>query len=213
MGADLSVDVRLTWGEAHPRLVLASNAGCVAVVGPSGSGKTTFLRVLAGVERRIVGSVRALGQVWAAPGVYVPAWTRRVGWVPQDALLFPHLSVRENLGYGGAADATDVAALAEVAAWLGVTSLLDRAPRNLSGGERQRVALGRAILSRPRLLLLDEPFASLDRVLARRLADELAERCRGGGVPVVLVTHDDRDLAAFDAEVWEFCEAGALRRA
>lgn len=206
MGADLDLDVRLTRAGPSRALRLRSDADCIGIVGPSGAGKSTLLRVLAGVERAIVGSVRALGQAWEGNGVRVPAWERGVGWLPQDALLFPHLSVRENLGYAGGGD------VSEVANWLGITTLLDRAPRNLSGGERQRVALGRALLARPRLLLLDEPFAALDRVLARRLAGELAERCRAGGVPVVLVTHDERDLSVFDAEVWAFGEGGELGR-
>ena len=203
MGADLLIDLRLPVGVGSVALRLASDAAVVGVVGPSGAGKSTLLRVLAGLERRGVGSVRALGEAWQTPGRFVPPWQRRVGWVPQDAVLFPHLSVRENLGYAGANPAS---AIEEIASWLGVENLLTRAPRHLSGGERQRVALGRALLARPRLLLLDEPFSALDRPLRNRLARELAARCRGAGLPVVLVTHDEADLAAFTAERWDFAQ-------
>lgn len=201
MGVELSIDIRLPIGSGSVPLRLASSAQAVGVVGPSGAGKSTLLRVLAGLERRAQGTVRALGEVWQDSGRFVPPWQRGAGWVPQDAVLFPHLSVRENLAYAGAVPA---AAAEEMAGWLGLTPLLDRAPRHLSGGERQRVALGRALLARPRLLLLDEPFSALDRPLRARLARELAARCRGRALPVVLVTHDEADLVAFGAERWCF---------
>ena len=134
----------------------------VAILGPSGSGKSTLLRALAGLEPNAKGHVSFGDEVWldSNAGIYTPAWERRVGWVPQDALLFPHLSLRENLAYAGAGP-SEVESMAES---LLLSDLLDRRPRFLSGGERQRVALGRALLSAPRMLLLDEPFSALDRV-------------------------------------------------
>lgn len=197
----LDVDLRLPMG-LHAQVRSAARA--VGVVGPSGGGKTTLLRALAGVERRGVGTVRVLGEEWQGAG-FLPAWERRVGWVPQEGLLFPHLDVRKNMTYAGS-DGLD-----EVAALLGVGALLNRAPRNLSGGERQRVALGRALLSRPRLLLLDEPFAALDRTLRVRLSADVAAWCARRTLPVVLVTHDERDLEPFGAERWEIVD-GRLRQ-
>lgn len=196
---ELHVDVRVRGGRA---LQLRSEADAVGIVGPSGVGKSTLLRVLAGVEPRVTGTVRARGETWLAPGVEVPAWLRRVGWVPQDGLLFPHLTVRENLAYAAQEDVVAVAGL------LGVAPLLDRSPRHLSGGERQRVALGRALASAPRLLLLDEPFAALDRALRARLAEDVAAWCQQRRLPVVLVTHDESDLVPFVAERWVYEEAG-----
>jgi len=199
--ADLSLPV----GRPGLRVAVSTDAPCVGLVGPSGAGKSTLLRVIAGVERRATGTLTVFGERWAGPGVHRPAWERRVGWVPQDAALFPHLDVRANLTYAGRDG------LAELGAWLELDDLLDRAPRGLSGGERQRVALGRALLARPRICLFDEPFAALDRTLRERLARELSAWCAARGVRVWLVTHDERDLAPFEAERWEI-GLGEVRR-
>lgn len=202
----LHVDVRVPLGGGLLEARLSSASRTVGIVGPSGRGKTTLLRLLAGIERRGEGTVRACGETWQDPRTHLPPWRRGVGWVPQDALLFPHLDVRANLAYGG-----DRASVQATARFLGVEALLDRMPRHLSGGERQRVALGRALISRPRVLLLDEPFAALDPPLRARLGRQTADRCQEQGILTVLVTHDERDLAAFEAERWEIRD-GAVQR-
>ncbi|MES2644414.1 MAG: ATP-binding cassette domain-containing protein [Myxococcota bacterium] len=210
MGADptLHVAVTLTIGATALTLDISSGAAAIGVVGPSGVGKSTLLRVVAGLERGAVGSVSFAGDVWQGPAdtPFVPPHLRRVGWVPQDGVLFPHLSVRENLAYAARMPVEPVAEL------LGVASLLARRPRHLSGGERQRVALGRALCTAPRLLLLDEPFSALDRPLRARLAADVAGWARAHAVAILLVTHDERDLEAFDAEVWEIEGGAATRR-
>lgn len=183
---------------------MASSAPILVISGPSGSGKTTLLRALAGVETRAAGRIAFGGEVWQDVGVFLPPWKRRVGWVPQDGLLFPHLSVRENLGY------TASSGIGGVAEALGIAGLLDRYPRNLSGGERQRVAIGRAILANPRLLLLDEPFAALDRATRARVSAWIASWV-GEGRMLVLVTHQP-EADGIGGEAWEI-EDGRLRSA
>ena len=146
-------------------------------------------------------------EVWldSDAGLNVPAWERRVGWVPQDALLFPHLSLRENLAYAGAGQ-SEVESMAES---LFLSGLLDRRPRFLSGGERQRVALGRALLSAPRVLLLDEPFSALDRPLRSEIAAMVRTFARDSGTPIVLVSHDEHDAELLADERWVLV-AGSL---
>jgi len=206
-GIRVDVTIPLTGRDLQMRL--ETRSGALAIVGPSGAGKSTLLRILAGVERRARGTVEVNGRTWQDPGrgIVVPAWERRVGWVPQDVLLFPHLSVRENLGYAGAATAE----IQEIARLLQVGDLLDRRPRRLSGGERQRVALGRALLSDPALFLLDEPFSALDRPLRAQVSATVREAARVRGIPLVLVSHDEEDAAALAGERWHLSD-GMLTR-
>ncbi len=208
-GPILEVDVRVPLGAGELSVRLESRVLNVAVFGPSGGGKSTLLRTLAGVERRASGRVRVNGQVWLDTGkaLFVPPWERGVGWVPQDYLLFPHLSVRENLGFGGGSRGE----IEEVARRLFVDHLLDRRPRRLSGGEQQRVALGRALLRNPRLLLLDEPFSALDRPLRNRVGAELKAFIQERNIPLLLVSHDEADAAALAQEHWLLSQ-GTLER-
>lgn len=205
----LELAVRLRFGGLSLCAELRTEQRAVAVVGASGAGKSSLLRVLAGVERRAEGRVAVAGQSWldSDRGIFLDPWERRVGWVPQDDLLFPHLTVRENLAYAGAM-ASEVE---ETAALLSVRPLLDRRPRNLSGGERQRVALGRALLSRPSLLLLDEPFSALDRPLRLDLVRRVRELAERSAMGLVLVSHDEGDAASLADERWLLSE-GELTR-
>ncbi len=200
----IEVDVRLDRGGFRLDCAFRSAADALALFGRSGSGKSTVLAMIAGLLRPDEGRIVVDGEtlVDVARGVFVPAHRRRVGLVFQDALLFPHLSVRGNLDYGRrfarsgrAVDADAVIGL------LGIGHLLDRRPAGLSGGERQRVAIGRALLSAPRLLLLDEPMASLDFERRReimpyivRLRDELKW-------PLVYVSHAVDEVARVAREV------------
>lgn len=213
MGADgfrgWALDVEVDFGERRLALRLETASTAVAIVGPSGAGKSTLLRVLAGVERRVEGSVVFDETPWfdSRKGVSVAPWERRVGWAPQEASLFPHLSVAENLGYGGATP-EEVHSKADL---LEVGHLLDRRPRRLSGGERQRVAVGRALLASPALLLLDEPFSALDRPLRDKLAGKVREWASAAGVPLVLVSHDESDSRVLADEQWHLAD-GVLER-
>ncbi len=202
--AGLKLDVEVPLDPRPLVAKLETVSSTVAIVGPSGAGKSTLLRVLAGVERRARGIVAVDGETWldSSAGTYVPPWLRGVGWVPQEGSLFPHLTVRENLGYAGAS----LEDVQDTASFLEVSGLLARTPRWLSGGERQRVALGRALLASPRMLLLDEPFSALDRPLRAKLSALIREWAEARNVPIVLVSHDDEDTRILADEQWHLAE-------
>lgn len=185
-------------------LSISSEARTLCLFGPSGSGKTTCLESVAGLLKPSDGLLRFDGLTLFGPGVNLPPRARGVGYLPQDAPLFPHLSVRENLVYG--ARETDPLPLARA---LGIDSLLDRRARKLSGGEQRRVALGRALLVEPSILLLDEPFSGLDAPLRARLLTYVAQLA----VPrVLLVTHDPRDAIGLADEVVRIEEGREVER-
>ena len=187
------LDVTLRRGERDMALAFRSEAGATVLVGPSGAGKTSVLHAIAGLIRPSRGHVRVGGETLFDSGARVDmaAQRRRAGYVFQDTRLFPHLSVRANLLYG----APDEEALAETAAMLDIAGLLARRPASLSGGEARRVAIGRALLMRPRFLLLDEPTVSLDAVRREEVL-RAVERVRdAAGVPVLMVTHDPAEAA------------------
>lgn len=165
--------------------------GVSALFGASGSGKTTLLRCIAGLEKAAGGSLRVSGEVWQGHGKFLPVHLRRLGYVFQEASLFPHLSVRGNLEYGyrRLAAAERKVGFEQVIEWLGLVSLMGRNTTGLSGGERQRVAIGRALLASPRLLLLDEPLSALDGASRQEIFPYL-ERLHGElDIPVLYVSH------------------------
>ncbi len=171
----------------------------VCLFGPSGCGKTTLLRIAAGLEHLQEGEVRLGGAVLAAPGRETPPEQRPIGFVFQDYVLFPHLTVEKNIAFGlkGAGDAK--ARIAGQLSAFGIEELAKRFPHELSGGQQQRVALARAIARKPKALLLDEPFASIDVALRRRLREELRRVLKEQKAAVLLVTHDaDEALALGD---------------
>lgn len=164
----------------------------VCLFGPSGCGKTTLLRIAAGLERLQEGAVRLDGATLATPEASTPAERRPIGFVFQDFVLFPHLSVEKNIAFGLAGLAADERAKrigAELAA-VDLRSYKDRFPHELSGGEQQRAALARAFARRPRAMLLDEPFASIDVALRQRLRGDMRRLLKERGTPTILVTHD-----------------------
>lgn len=162
--------------------------------GPSGAGKTTVLRCLAGLERPDAGSIRCGDDLWFdhESSVCVPPQRRDVGYLSQDYALFPHLNVERNIGYGlrGLTPEERTSRVAAMTGRLGLAGLESRLPRQLSGGEQQRVAVARAVVRRPQLLLLDEPLSALDLPTRSRLRGELRRLLLQFGVPVLLVTHD-----------------------
>ena len=193
-----SVDVTLRQGTfALAANFAAPTPGVIALFGRSGSGKTTLVNIVSGLLQPDAGSVRLDAQLLTdtASGTAVPVEQRRIGYVFQDARLFPHLSVEGNLRYGQQrATGSHEIGFDEVVQLLGLAGFLARRPQQLSGGERQRVALGRALLSQPRLLLLDEPLASLD--LPRReevlpYLEALRERLK---IPILYVSHQFEEV-------------------
>jgi len=193
MSAILEVDIEHRLGAFALDIHFRSGRGLTALLGRSGAGKTSVVNVIAGLVRPERGRIVVDGSVLidTARGIRAPAHRRRVGYVFQEDRLFPHLTVRQNLLFGRwfAPGPAPAARLDDVVDLLGIGTLLDRRPGRLSGGEKQRVAIGRALLASPRLLLMDEPLASLD---ARR-KDEIfpyIERLRDqAGVPIVYVSH------------------------
>ncbi|WP_210481189.1 ABC transporter ATP-binding protein [Naasia sp. SYSU D00948] len=165
----------------------------VAVLGPSGCGKTTMLRAIAGHLPLRAGRIAVGDRILSAPGHTVRPEKRGVGWVPQEGSLFPHLSVRDNIAYGLRSGQGRKERVEELAELVGLGELLDRAPHQLSGGQGQRVALARALAPRPDLLLLDEPFAALDRKLRAALRVDVAELLRTQRTTALLVTHDQEE--------------------
>jgi molybdate transport system ATP-binding protein len=194
----LVVEVEKKLGEFTLNALFASESGATVLFGPSGAGKTSVINMIAGLLRPDRGRITLDDEVLFddAARIDVPVWRRRIGYVFQEGRLFPHLSVKHNIDYGRwmGGHAADAAAFARVVALLDIGHLLDRRPGKLSGGERQRVAVGRALLMRPRLLLLDEPLASLD---ASRKQDILPylERLRDEAmVPMIYVSHDAAEV-------------------
>jgi molybdate transport system ATP-binding protein len=205
------VSVAISQGSFRLDFAVSCEARALALYGPSGSGKTSVLEVIAGIRRPRRGRVAIGGRVLfdAAAGVDVPTRHRRVGYVPQDALLFPHLDVRRNILYGSPDE--DWSSAAPVVERLGIAHLAARPVADLSGGERQRVALSRALASRPDILLLDEPLAALDRAMKQvvlGLLVDLRDRLR---LPMVYVTHVNDEAAAITdyAVVLDSGRAGA----
>jgi molybdate transport system ATP-binding protein len=201
----IAVAVLHRQGDFTLDVAFESDAHVVALFGPSGSGKTTLLHVMAGLIRPQDARVSIGGRVLTdtGAGIAVPAHRRRVGYVFQDGRLFPHLTVRQNLLYGRwfTPKRERYGSLDEIVSLLGLAPLLKRDPRTLSGGEKQRVAIGRALLASPRLLLMDEPLASLD---AARKAETLPyiERLRDElRIPIVYVSHSAEEVERLAQEV------------
>jgi iron(III) transport system ATP-binding protein len=169
----------------------------VALLGPSGSGKTTLLRVIAGFERPDAGRVAIGGRPVAGNGTWVEPERRRIGMVFQEGALFPHLTVAGNVGFG----ASGRARVAECLELVGLAGRAGSYPHELSGGERQRVALARALAADPEVVLLDEPFASLDAGLREALRQEVVEILRTAGTSALLVTHDQAEALSLAATV------------
>ena len=196
----LSIEnIHISMGRFSLQVSLGLNEKVTGIFGPSGAGKTTLLEIIAGLRRPQAGNIQLKDQVLVdrVNRVWVPPEQRRIGYVPQDLALFPHMSVRKNLlycaGEGGQFD--------HIVAEFQLQDLLARYPASLSGGEKQRVAIGRALMTEPRLLMLDEPLSNLDQDLKER-GMELFRRVRDHfATPILYVTHDADEIVKLCDEV------------
>jgi molybdate transport system ATP-binding protein len=168
--------------------------GVTALFGASGSGKTTVLRCIAGLER-LKGRLSFRGEPWQQEGVFRPAYLRPVGYVFQEPSLFTHLSVRQNLEFGLKRSPQLRIGMGDVVTFLGLGPLLGRSTLKLSGGERQRVAIGRALLSQPELLLMDEPLSGLDAGAKSEILPYLERLHQLMAIPILYVSHDAGEVA------------------
>lgn len=179
--------------------------GITVILGASGAGKTSLLRCVAGLDRADQARIEMGGVLWQddQQGVFVPTWQRALGYVFQEASLLPHLTVKQNLTYGlkRIGSSTPMHSLAQAIELLGIGHLLERSPAGLSGGERQRVALARALASQPRILLLDEPMASLDAARRQEILPWLEKMRDELHLPMLYVTHAANEAARLGAHM------------
>lgn len=209
----LTVDIRktLVTRERRFELCVSFTGNCPRIVlfGPSGAGKTLTLQAIAGLLRPDSGTITLRGEPLfdAGRGIDVPARARRAGYLFQDYALFPHLNVRQNVSFAlrrGWFNPRARERAHEVDYWLDafdLTGVAGSYSAQLSGGQKQRAALARALVSEPRILLLDEPFAALDAGMRERMRRELLELLTRLDIPMVLITHDEADVAAFGDQV------------
>jgi molybdate transport system ATP-binding protein len=201
----LAVDVRHRLGTFTLETAFESAGRLTALFGHSGSGKTTLVNLIGGLQRPDAGRITVDGRtlVDTAAGRFVPAHRRRIGYVFQDARLFPHLTVRQNLAYGRffAPRAERWADVPRIVEMLGIGALLDRRPGRLSGGEKSRVAIGRALAASPRLMLMDEPLASLDEARKAEILPYVERLRDEAGIPIVYVSHAIAEVARLATDV------------
>jgi molybdate transport system ATP-binding protein len=201
----LAVDVEKKLGSVQIAVRFATTGSATALFGPSGAGKTSVVNMIAGLLKPDRGRI-ALGDTVlfdsAAP-IDVPAHRRRIGYVFQEGRLFPHMTVAQNLDYGRRMSGlpADDTERERIVALLNIGGLLTRRPGHLSGGERQRVAFGRALLMKPRLLLLDEPLASLDRARKLEILPYLARLRDQSQVPMIYVSHQAGEIQRLCSQV------------
>jgi molybdate transport system ATP-binding protein len=201
----LRVDVKKQLGEFVLEASFESEGRVTGLFGASGAGKTSLVNMIAGLLRPDRGMIAIDGEIVddIANGIHVPAWRRRIGYVFQDARLFPHLDVRQNLDYGRRMNGLteDAEQRKRVTDLLDIGHLLDRRPGKLSGGERQRVALGRALLAKPRLLLLDEPLGALDESRRAEILPYLVRLRDEARIPMVYVSHDAAEMRQLATQI------------
>ncbi len=201
----LHVDISKQLGDFSLEASFTSQGRVTGLFGASGAGKSSLINIIAGLLKPDRGVIAIDGEILddTTARVHVPPHRRRIGYVFQDSRLFPHLDVRQNLDYGRRMNhlADDTAQRKRVVDLLDIGDLLSRRPGQLSGGERQRVAFGRALLSKPRLLLLDEPLGALDEGRKMEILPYLARLRDEAGIPMVYVSHDAAELRQLATQI------------
>jgi molybdate transport system ATP-binding protein len=210
----LEISVKKSLGQTKLDVSFVASGRSVALFGPSGSGKTSTLNMIAGLLQPDDGRVVSDNVILfdKAKRLSVPVHKRRIGYVFQEHRLFPHLSVKKNLDYGRRMNGLppDPDELARVFSMLGIEHLLERRPKGLSGGEKQRVAIGRALLSKPRLLLLYEPMASLDEARKAELLPFLERLRDKAGVPMIYVSHVESEVRRMSETIVRFADGRVI---
>jgi len=209
----ISIDVIKKLGNFELQASFELPAGFTAIVGRSGSGKTALLNIISGLNRPEAGRVAIAGQtlVDISRKINIAPHKRHIGYVFQEARLFPHLTVRQNLTYGRwfAPKSATPASFDNIVDLLGITHLLTRSTSRLSGGEKQRIAIGRALLTSPRLLLMDEPLSALDKERKEEIVPYLSKLRAETNIPVIYVTHSLDEVADLATSLVEMHEGQA----
>ncbi len=207
MSDRLHLDITLTLGDyalrAKGDIPLT---GITALEGASGSGKTTLLRSIAGLEPSAKGMIRFGDVVWQGDGVFLPPQSRRIGYVFQDARLFKHMDVGQNLAYGHKRAGAAPEVLERVIVALELSDMLTRRVGALSGGEKQRVAIGRALAMDPQLLLMDEPMTGLDRTRRNEILPYIARAVQASGCPAIYVSHERRETSMLAEQIMQIVD-------
>ena len=215
----VDIQIRQPYAAAATEPVFALEArfdlksgNCLGIMGASGSGKTTLLHSLAGLLMPASGVIQSHQHVWfdSKQRIQLPPWQRQVGMIFQDGRLFPHMTVQQNLVYGMPKGTVSISP-EEVTSVLDIGPLLERKPSQLSGGEKQRVAIGRALLSQPTVLLMDEPLSGLDEVLKQQVLPYIRKVITTFGLPTLYVSHVREEVAEIADEVWQLAQ-GQLRQ-
>ena len=208
----IAIAFRLQHGALRLEADILAEGRVLALVGPSGSGKTSALNVVAGLSHPEAGRIAFGDSVLfdSAAGVDEPPQRRRLGYVFQEPRLFPHMNVKANLLYGAKREPAARESFGAIVDKLGIGALLRRRPRDLSGGEKQRVAIGRALLSSPRALLLDEPLSAIDAAKGEQILDLVEEIGGAFALPIVFVSHRAEDVARLATDIATFGGAGVI---
>lgn len=191
-------DLQLELGFESRKISFSHTAKRLGIMGPSGCGKSTLAKALVGINKKVSGTIHFAGKVYlnSDRSLFIPPWERHFGYLPQDSLLLPHLTVEKNILFPKKALLQEI-----ILEGLEMKHLLNRMPRSLSGGEKQRVALARAMAQNPELLILDEPFSSLDLKMKAKVLEFVDSYLKDRGTSLVMISHGESELLSLSCDV------------